>query len=153
MKPRLCKKCGARTRRTGETYVYRTFGVPIGVVRLRACPKCLARSREMVRSMKSTQQHMLGIAPLVVHCRKAQYDVYVGRPGPFGNPFSWKDGTLAVWKTTQDGCLPAYEAWLLSQPELVARVKRELRSKVLGCWCKPGPCHGDILARIANEEG
>ena len=84
----------------------------------------------MVRSMKSTQQHMLGIAPLVVHCRKAQYDVYVGRPGPFGNPFSWKDGTLAVWK-----------------------VKRELRSKVLGCWCKPGPCHGDILARIANEEG
>ena len=107
----------------------------------------------MVRSMKSTQQHMLGIAPLVVHCRKAQYDVYVGRPGPFGNPFSWKDGTLAVWKTTQDGCLPAYEAWLLSQPELVARVKRELRSKVLGCWCKPGPCHGDILARIANEEG
>jgi len=46
VKPRLCKKCGARTRRTGETYVYRTFGVPIGVVRLRACPKCLARSRE-----------------------------------------------------------------------------------------------------------
>jgi hypothetical protein len=95
---------------------------------------------------------MPGVAPLVVHCRRAPYDVYIGRPGPWGNPFSWKDDTLATWKTTREGCLPAYEAWLRSQPELVARARRELRGKVLGCWCKPGPCHGDILTRIANEE-
>lgn len=23
---------------------------------------------------------------------------------------------------------------------------RTLRGKRLGCWCKPGPCHGDVLA-------
>ena len=27
----------------------------------------------------------------------------------------------------------------------------ELRGKVLGCWCKPSPCHGDVLIKILNE--
>lgn len=27
----------------------------------------------------------------------------------------------------------------------------ELKGKVLGCWCHPCRCHGDTLARIANE--
>ena len=51
-----------------------------------------------------------------------------------------------------DEVLPRYQAWVLSQPELVARIKRELRAKRLGCWCAPKPCHGEILAAIANDE-
>jgi hypothetical protein len=27
----------------------------------------------------------------------------------------------------------------------------ELKDKVLGCWCKPLPCHGDTLAELANR--
>ena len=27
----------------------------------------------------------------------------------------------------------------------------ELKDKILGCWCKPLPCHGDILAELANR--
>jgi len=34
---------------------------------------------------------------------------------------------------------------------MIERVKRELKGKVLGCWCHPKECHGDVLARIANE--
>jgi hypothetical protein len=31
-------------------------------------------------------------------------------------------------------------------------VRRELRGKVLACWCRVGAtCHGDVLLRIANE--
>ena len=26
----------------------------------------------------------------------------------------------------------------------------ELRDKTLGCYCKPSPCHGDVLARAAE---
>jgi hypothetical protein len=89
--------------------------------------------------------------PLVVHFKRAPFDVYVGRPSPFGNPFSWKETTLAKFTCTKEDCLPRYEAWLLEQPELLARVRSELRGKVLGCWCAPGPCHGDVLARIAND--
>ena len=30
---------------------------------------------------------------------------------------------------------------------------RQLRGKVLGCHCKPLPCHGDYLAALANATG
>jgi hypothetical protein len=84
--------------------------------------------------------------PLVVHCKRSKHDVYIGRPSPWGNPFK-----LAREEDRAE-VLAQYEAWLLEQPELVARAQRELRGKVLGCYCAPKACHGDVLARIANEE-
>lgn len=38
-----------------------------------------------------------------------------------------------------------------ADPEFVKRVRRELKDQILGCWCKPLACHGDVLARIADE--
>lgn len=90
--------------------------------------------------------------PLVVHFRKAPYDVYVGRPSPWGNPFTFKAGTLAEFIVPRAEVIPRYEAWVRAQPELVVKIKSELRGKVLGCWCAPRACHGDVLAKIANEE-
>lgn len=82
-----------------------------------------------------------------VHVRRAPYDVYVGRPSPFGNPFViGRDGDRAA-------VIGKYRVWLLAQPALVERVRRELAGKVLGCWCAPLPCHGDVLADIAAGGG
>jgi hypothetical protein len=90
---------------------------------------------------------------LVVHCKKAPFDVYIGRPSPWGNVFSHKAGTLAEHRVaSREEAIASYERWLRARPELVARAKRELRGKVLGCWCKPLACHGDVLARVASEE-
>lgn len=81
----------------------------------------------------------------VVHCKKDKYDVYIGRPGPWGNPFEiGKDGD-------REEVVQKYAEWLLAQPELVEKAKQELKDKVLGCWCAPKLCHGDILSQIANE--
>lgn len=81
----------------------------------------------------------------VVHCRSTLYDVYIGRPSKWGNPFViGRDGS-------RDDVIRKYKAWLESQPQLVTQVRSELRGKVLGCWCAPMPCHGDILAAIANQ--
>ena len=81
----------------------------------------------------------------VVHCRRAPFDVYIGRPSPFGNPFVvGRDGSRV-------DVIRKYEQWLRDQPELVVQVRRTLRGKVLGCWCTPLACHGDVLVRIANE--
>lgn len=90
---------------------------------------------------------------LVVHCKKEPFDVYIGRPGPWGNPFSHlPTGTLAEYKCeTREEAIACYEEWLKQRPDLLARVKRELKGKVLGCWCHPKACHGDVLSRIANE--
>ena len=90
---------------------------------------------------------------LVVHCKKEAFDVYVGRPSIYGNPFSHREGTKAKFKVaTREEAITRYELWLLAQPSLVALVKRELRGKVLGCWCAPESCHAEVLARIANSE-
>jgi len=81
----------------------------------------------------------------VVHIKKNPYDVYIGRPGPFGNPFTiGRDGT-------REEVVEKYAEWVLTQPELLAKIKVELNGKILGCWCAPELCHGDILMELANE--
>lgn len=80
---------------------------------------------------------------LVAHCRKDYFDVYIGRPSIWGNPFRiGPDGNRAE-------VIAKYEAWIKTQPELMARLG-ELKGKVLGCYCHPLPCHGDVLARLAD---
>lgn len=80
---------------------------------------------------------------LVVHSKRAPYDVYIGRPSKWGNPFAiGRDGT-------REQVIAKYEEWLRTQPDLMAALP-ELHGKVLGCWCAPQACHGDVLARLAN---
>ncbi len=38
------------------------------------------------------------------------------------------------------------------EPSLLSRLDG-LRGKVLGCWCAPEPCHGDVLAAWADGRG
>jgi hypothetical protein len=82
----------------------------------------------------------------VVHCKRAAFDVYIGRPTLWGNPFViGKDGTRA-------DVVRKYRAWIESRPDMIAKAKAELCGKVLACWCSPHACHGDVLAEIANGE-
>ena len=82
----------------------------------------------------------------VVNIRSDDYDVYIGRPSKWGNPFQiGRDGT-------REQVINAYQHWFLSEsPELIEAAKRELPGKVLGCFCKPDACHGDVLASIVND--
>jgi len=88
----------------------------------------------------------------VVYKNKA-HDVYIGRPSKWGNPFSHKEGTLAEFKVeSREEAVEKYDAWVRSQPKMMEAIKKELKGKVLGCWCTPKLCHGHVLAWIANEE-
>ena len=89
----------------------------------------------------------------VVHCKKAAFDVYIGRPSKWGNPFSHKNGTKAefVVKSRKEA-IDKYKEWILNQSELMASL-RDLKGKTLGCWCKPKACHGDILMELASLIG
>jgi hypothetical protein len=80
----------------------------------------------------------------VVHCRKSPYDIYIGRPSLWGNPFIiGQDGN-------RQEVIEKYKLWLPAQPHIISRI-HELRGKILGCWCYPLPCHGHILATLANS--
>jgi hypothetical protein len=80
----------------------------------------------------------------VVHCRRARYDVYIGRPSIWGNPFRiGPDGD-------RDEVIAKYERHVLSSPHLMARL-HTLAGLTMGCWCKPLACHGDVLARLVEQ--
>jgi len=80
----------------------------------------------------------------VVHCRKAKYDVYIGRPSKWGNPFAIND--LDDRKTV----IEKYRKWVVDQPHLMKALP-ELEGKVLGCWCRPLACHGDVLVEMVRQ--
>lgn len=89
----------------------------------------------------------------VVHCRREPYDVYIGRPSIWGNPWSSKPSVIARYHVaTRLEAIEAFEKWLRSNPQIMSKAKHELRGKVLGCFCVPRPCHGDVLARVADED-
>ena len=80
---------------------------------------------------------------LVVHCKKAKFDVYCGRPSKWGNPFViGKDGNRAE-------VIEKFRAYLLANKYLMSCLW-ELRGKILACWCAPDACHCDVLAELAN---
>lgn len=88
----------------------------------------------------------------VVHCKREAYDVYIGRPSRWGNPFSHKKGTLAKYQIdSREDAIQRYREWVVGQPDLMKDLYK-LRGKVLGCWCKPSPCHGDVLAELADRD-
>lgn len=81
----------------------------------------------------------------VVYCKKESYDVYIGRPSKWGNPFKiGRDGT-------REEVISKYEAYVMSRPDLIEALE-ELQGKTLGCWCKPQACHGDILKVMVEDE-
>ena len=76
------------------------------------------------------------------------YDVYIGRPSRFGNPYVIpRDGDRRM-------VLARYRIYLAEQmandPQFTEDVLA-LKGKVLCCWCAPQACHGDILLEVANS--
>jgi len=81
----------------------------------------------------------------VVHCKKEKYDIYIGRGSIWGNPFLiGKDGT-------REDVIEKYEKYLLGNLSLMRKLPL-LENKILGCWCKPKACHGDILVKYVEKE-
>lgn len=53
---------------------------------------------------------------LVVHCKKDKYDIYIGRPSIFSNPFViGQDGN-------RKEVIEQYREWLLTKPSLLAKI-------------------------------
>ena len=87
---------------------------------------------------------------------KEHYDVYIGRRwGPklpqskWHNPFRIDENAPDKNKERQR-VLTEFRIYLSNQPELLKQI-HELKDKTLGCWCKPLPCHGDVLAELADR--
>ena len=98
----------------------------------------------------------------VVHFKSDKCDVYIGRPSPWGNPWTHRGGTSAEFCVeSRSQAIENYRKWLLGLDFLgILCDKRAwirenlptLKGKMIGCWCSPKPCHGDVLADLCNEK-
>ena len=84
----------------------------------------------------------------VVHCKKEPYDVYIGRPSKWGNPFpigpnNSRNEVIAKCDLWLDGLIEAPNGEIPPTEEEI----EFLRGKRLGCYCKPKPCHGDLYVK------
>lgn len=80
----------------------------------------------------------------VVNRHREPFDVYIGRGSKWGNPF-----VIGVDGTRRE-VIERYRRWIVRQPQFDDL--EELRGKVLGCFCKPLPCHGDVLVEFLRNE-
>ena len=84
---------------------------------------------------------------------------YIGRPSPLGNPFS-HNGVRSVFKTltfkTREEAIEAYDKYfdaMYGHDDVFTKAFDIIYEKYkngediyLQCFCKPLPCHGDIIA-------
>ena len=80
----------------------------------------------------------------VVNVRKEKCDVYIGRGSKWGNRFLiGRDGD-------REEVIRKYRDWILKNDSFLSCLG-ELQDKVLGCYCKPLACHGDVLVELVKE--
>lgn len=92
----------------------------------------------------------------VVNKYKEKYTHYIGRGSIFGNPFSiGKDGTREEVIQKYENYLRKWmynRAYFKSTSCLLGNaVWRLPEDAILGCYCKPKACHGDIIIKIWRE--
>ena len=81
-----------------------------------------------------------------------EWDVRVDRATEWGNPYSHKNGTQALYKVkSRKEAIAKYREYILTRTDLMKRLP-ELKDKRLGCWCVPKPCHADVLAELADRK-
>lgn len=92
----------------------------------------------------------------VVHVKHDDFSHYIGRNAThygyhdrdtgLGNPFG-----VGQLDTRRNAAIEAFEAYARSTPEVLAKIKALPHNAVLGCWCKPKQCHGDVIVKLWKE--
>ena len=83
----------------------------------------------------------------IVNIKTHKCDVYIGRGSPFGNPYRIGDNG------DRNQVLSLYREYFtkrLTNPKFRDMVL-SLKDKVLGCYCVPLKCHGDIIIEYLNK--
>lgn len=88
----------------------------------------------------------------VVNLYKEKFDIYIGRAGKgqngyYGNPFPLLKGE------ERGSSLEKYAKYFYERLEKDEEFKNNihaLKGKTLGCFCKPQPCHGDIIKKYLD---
>lgn len=98
----------------------------------------------------------------VTHIREP-HDIYIGRPRA-GQPWNFGNPFIVGTHGARGECIELFRDWLTTGNDHGARDAtperrqwildhiHELEDKRLGCFCKPQPCHGDVLLELLEEQ-
>ena len=89
----------------------------------------------------------------IVHCKKEPFDVYIGRPSIWGNPFTHiadRHTSAEFIVSSREEAIARYRDYVLGDAFLMSKLP-SLKGRVLGCWCDPLPCHGQVLLDLIEE--
>src|SRR5690606_7663527 len=87
----------------------------------------------------------------VVNLKIEAYDLYIGRENKtYGLECSKWANPYSLEKYSREESLSLYEKYIRESD--LYNCLEELENKILGCWCKPKKCHGDILIELYNEK-
>ena len=94
----------------------------------------------------------------VVHCKNEPYDLMIDRTTIFGNPFP-----ISSYCTREES-IKKYRKWIYKwinnknevwtnhfSNKLAVENFPTLQNKILGCWCTPLPCHGDVIIEYLEK--
>jgi len=86
------------------------------------------------------------------HWIEDENHVYIGRKNPYvkGTHSSIWRNKFTVKMHGREGCIEQYEKYVRGRKDLMSQLP-SLKGKVLGCWCKPEGCHGDVLVKLLGE--
>lgn len=72
----------------------------------------------------------------------------------FGNPYSHLTGTRAKYLVAnRKEAIAKYRGWLWNEIKLrriTPELLRSLDGKLLGCYCYPKACHGDVIVQAVK---
>ena len=81
----------------------------------------------------------------VVNLKTDKYSHYIGRGSIFGNPFIiGKNGN-------RKEVINLYKHYARTNIELLKAIYSLPSEAVLGCFCHPKACHGDIIIELYNQ--
>lgn len=92
----------------------------------------------------------ISIASVVNKDAGQQFDVYIGRGTPLGNPYPIEHGTEKDRAHVIERYREYFYADVVTKPDM-QRYLQGLRGLRLGCHCKPLSCHGDIIVEYVNS--
>lgn len=84
----------------------------------------------------------------VVHCKREPYDVMIDRTTMFGNPYHLGPDC------TREQSIEKYRVYFykrIHDDVYFLQAICELKGCVLGCWCKPRACHGDVIVEYLES--
>ena len=85
-------------------------------------------------------EHWLAASPDHVYIGRSMVHYVKGAVGSkWANPYKGD-------KQGREKRIQKYEEHLRNTPELIENIM-ELDGKIIGCWCHPEPCHGDVIVK------